>query len=1181
MDLRFSTILTTFLVLLWIKFATVPQHDDLSRLSLSNSTSPATNNTRVSLFHASIYTTHKGTGLFRKTHLAHYSKKPMSISTQMVLLMILISGDVQSNPGPTQKRAGPKYPCGMCNKNVNINQKAMECESCTVWYHNKCTGMSNNLYNAHIEHESYVWICYKCGIPNFTDSTFFLSSINTSNSFDILATTTDSELADSFNTDADIGTPMLSSSPKNTGPRSAKHNKPSRKNKTKPVTRSMKFLNINFQSIGNKIPNLQVLLKKENPDVIFGTETWLKDSVFSNELLPSTYQIIRNDRVTTTTGGGVFLAIRSNLIAREEPDLSANCESIWASIHMKGSQPVYFGAFYRPDGGCKEVDLATINQLEQIIQKIPSKSHIWLSGDFNLPDMDWENVRFITGGRYPAVSKQMLEIADEFNLRQMNTLPTRNDSVLDLIFTNTPTFVQNIEILPGLGDHDILSVDALLTPKRIKIPRRKVYLYKKGKFDLISNDMDKFAKTLTDDAVEKSTVNTLWNNFKDAILKSIEKHVPSRMSKNSSQLPWVHSSHIRMIRRKHRIYNKAKKSNNASDWTQFRDLRRTTDRSIRKARSQFLCDVGESLESGDSKPFWRFIKNSRQNFSGVAALNTVKGVAISAVEKANALNDQFKSVFTNEDSSSIPKLQSDIPVMPPINVTTPGVEKLLKDLKPQKAPGPDGVTPRVLKECASSIAPILTVIYQKSLTSGELPDDWLRANVTPLFKKGNRSEPGNYRPVSLTSIPCKLLEHIIHSTIMSHLDEHEYITDKQHGFRRGRSCETQLSLTVNDIAKVLNDKGQMDVIIMDFSKAFDTVPHERLLAKLKHAGIHGSLHTWIRTFLTQRSQQVALEGAFSSSIHVTSGVPQGTVLGPLMFLLYLNDITKGISSEIRLLADDCIMYRQINNAKDSEDLQNDINLLCDWEQRWQMKFNKAKCYAMNITHKTDPLHTNYCMGDTTLETVKNHTYLGVELNNKLSWANHIQNVKTRANQILGLLRRNLYSCSSDVKSVAYKTLVRPRLEYCASVWDPYQKDLISQLESVQRRSARFVLKNHRRKASVTQMLTQLKWEPLEHRRASQRLTLIYKSVNKLMAVNTDSYQTKPRSCASTRQLDSISFRKLQTAKDCYKYSLFPRTFAEWNCIPASIRSAPTVGQFKTGINHIKISDIINKAHFNN
>ena len=184
--------------------------------------------------------------------------------------------------------------------------------------------------------------------------------------------------------------------------------------------------------------------------------------------------------------------------------------------------------------------------------------------------------------------------------------------------------------------------------------------------------------------------------------------------------------------------------------------------------------------------------------------------------------------------------------------------------------------------------------------------------------------------------------------------------------------------------------------------------------------------------------------------------------------------------------------------------------------------------------------------------------------------------------MLGLLRRNLYSCSPKVKEISYKTLVRPRLEYCATIWDPYQKEYIKQLEGVQRRAARFVLNRPEQRSSVSEMISYLKWEPLEHRRAASRLTFLYKSIHKLISVNTDSYQTgSSDKGVSTRIRSSISFKKIPASKECYKHSLYPRTFSEWNCLPAHVRNSPTLGTFKTNIQRLNMGEIIAKAHFQN
>ena len=262
---------------------------------------------------------------------------------------------------------------------------------------------------------------------------------------------------------------------------------------------------------------------------------------------------------------------------------------------------------------------------------------------------------------------------------------------------------------------------------------------------------------------------------------------------------------------------------------------------------------------------------------------------------------------------------------------------------------------------------MLQKIYQKSVFSGILPQDWLNASVSPIFKKGDRSLPSNYRPVSLTCIACKQLEHIIHSNIMDHLDKYSLLCDRQHGFRSGRSCETQLAGLVNDFAEILDRRGRADICIMDFSKAFDMVPHQRLLAKIDHLGIRGNTKLWIESFLTSRQQKVIIDSQSSSSSPVISGVPQETVLGTLLFLSYINDLPDRESSDIRLFADDLILYRPINSPVDCDILQSDIDALCNWKETWQMKFSTSKCFIMHVTHqKNFPPH-DYHMNNTILQ----------------------------------------------------------------------------------------------------------------------------------------------------------------------------------------------------------------------
>ena len=232
-------------------------------------------------------------------------------------------------------------------------------------------------------------------------------------------------------------------------------------------------------------------------------------------------------------------------------------------------------------------------------------------------------------------------------------------------------------------------------------------------------------------------------------------------------------------------------------------------------------------------------------------------------------------------------------------------------------------------------------------------------------------------------------------------------------------------------------------------------------------------------FLTKRTQQVIIDGVSSDKVYVSSGLPQGTVLGPAMFLLYINDLPATIKSTVRLLADDCIMYKEITSSEDAAALQVDINSLCVWQNLWLMKFNPKKCFAMHITHKKAPRVTTYKMGDSDLQALEDHTYLGVSINNKLSWNNHINKTVTKANKTLGLLRRNFHHCQQSVKAMASKTLVRPQLEYCSTIWDPYQQVYINAVEAIQNRAARFVKCNCSRHNSVSVMVKDLEWKSLQ------------------------------------------------------------------------------------------------------
>ena len=303
-----------------------------------------------------------------------------------------------------------------------------------------------------------------------------------------------------------------------------------------------------------------------------------------------------------------------------------------------------------------------------------------------------------------------------------------------------------------------------------------------------------------------------------------------------------------------------------------------------------------------------------------------------------------------------------------------------------------------------------------------------------------------------------------------------------------------------------------------------------------------------------------MDGEASSLVKVTSGVPQGTVLGPLMFLLFINDIHENLDSTLRLFADDALLYRSISTVNDSVILQNDIDKLVSWSKTWQMQFNVSKCYTMRISRRKEPVLMDYYIDGYKLSPVKNHPYLGVMLSDDLRWNSHVDNIVVKANKSLGFVRRNLYPCSENTKRSAYVTIVRPNLEYATAVWDPYRQEQIDSIEAVQRRAARFIKRDYDRTSSVTEMLRSLNLDPLEERRKAHRLNIFYLAVNNLIALPIPNYFLPKQ--RFTRLFSNNSFIQASCNHDYYFYSFFPRTIRDWNSLPSSIHASTKYSLFK-------------------
>ena len=534
--------------------------------------------------------------------------------------------------------------------------------------------------------------------------------------------------------------------------------------------------------------------------------------------------------------------------------------------------------------------------------------------------------------------------------------------------------------------------------------------------------------------------------------------------------------------------------------------------------------------------------------------------------RAEILNDFFTSVFLKEDLSNIPRVNegeySNGKNISSIRITAEEVEKKLKKLNTQKAQGPDQIPPKVLKEISKEIAKPLSILFNKSIEKGIVPTEWKYAEVTAIFKKGNKTDPGNYRPVSLTCICCKIMEEFVRDEIVDHMTKNELYSKCQHGFRKQRSCVTQLIEVYDKLTELIDDGKSIDIVYLDFKKAFDSIPHERLLQKMKGYGITGKVLNWVRSFLAGRKQRVRIGNSYSNMTDVTSGIPQGSILGPVLFTIFINDLPDALDVNCKVFADDTKIY---DDSKKHNDIQNDLYKMQQWTEKWNLYFNVSKCKVMHIG-KRNP-QTEYYMkienDKQKIETCIEEKDLGITFDVSLNFDAHITNITKKANQMLGVIRRTFTFMSKGIFSKLYKALVRSHLEYGNVVWSPYLKRQSIQIESVQRRATKLVPVC--KEMNYAERLRYLNLYSLKGRRIRGDLIQMYKIFQDLDSIDKDIIPLA--SYGRTRnQGNKLMNRYCKT--NIRKFTFTNRIVDDWNSLPKEVKEAPTLNTFKNRLDKV-------------
>ena len=933
--------------------------------------------------------------------------------------------------------------------------------------------------------------------------------------------------------------------------------------------KSLKFWYTNAQSLNNKLDEFHATITEENPDVIGITETWASTNNFDSEYnVNNNYTVFRKDRKTSTTGGGVMLLIKKDLSVTETkyPEENIGNESLWCNIKTGNDKFLKVGVCYTPRRN-DSIDTRIAKEIEWA-----SKSDVVLMGDFNYAGIDWNTFKASSNDDIA-----FLETLRDNYLYQHVKEPTRGDNLLDLVLSLSENDIDRLEINHSLGksDHKTLIWDYLVSSERkentIKVPD-----FRKARFDelrtLINNENWDVLKTLN---AEKA-----WEKFKNVVHDGMVACIPFKRFRKANKPMWMNNEISQGSKLKKKKWKKLKRCNNHncsahklgkgaggvnkhSDnclaYKEFKEIEKDLHKKIRVQKAGFEEDIALDIKNNPKK-FYSYVRSKNKSKEGIGPLLSDNDQLVeSDTEMVQILNQFFSSVFTTEDMVNIPKDAMSVEMeINNISCTLEDITKGLLKLNVNKSCGPDKLYPRVLKELANEIAKPLQIIFNKTILEGKVPEDWKLANVTPIFKKGSRSSRSNYRPVSLTSVVCRLLESLIRDHISEYLNNNHLILDSQHGFCKGKSCQTNLLTFFDKVTQEIDKNREVDVIYPDFANFI-------LGIKLKSLGITGNIFKWIEDWLSNRSQRVVVNGVESTWTPVTSGVPQGSVLGPLLFLIYINDIDQDVNSLISKFADDTKIARTILDNNDNVELQKDLELLGQWADKWQMKFNADKCKVIRFGGGTP---SNYVMDGKTLENIEEEKDLGVLIHKTLKLENQCQAATSRANRILGMLKRNITSRKKEVILPLYRTLVRPHLEYSVQFWNPYLVKDIKLLENVQRRATRLI--SGMKGLPYEERLKQCNLFSLSRRRLRGDMIQVFKILKNIDKIKLEDlgWELNVRNSRG----HNLRLIKRRSRLDLRKHFFTQRIVNYWNKLPQKIVSLSSVQGFKLALDKYMTSD---------
>ena len=920
----------------------------------------------------------------------------------------------------------------------------------------------------------------------------------------------------------------------------------------------------NVNNLCNKIYYVHNFCLDHNIHIFAVTETWLHKDLSDSVINIPGYCIFRNDFPSPRPKHGICLYIHESIkaiVVNPDNQLPNTLSMYLPSFNL------YLLAVYRPPSNSQDSN----DSLISYILEFSLGKELIILGDFNLPSILWSLP--VPDSNICHLDASFYNLFISLGLHQHVLEPTfvTSGNILDLVLTTDPDRIADLTLHPPFPHcgHALIKFSYVFQTSLGQPQTTNTQLdWPRGNYDALSSHINTYD---WDFEFMHLPVTEMVNHLTMVLNNLSRCYVPVKKQQNNTP-PWHKNVPIHIRTKKARcwadyIHHRRAYGRRSPIAIQKLYLFHAANSILRHAVISAKCNYEQNLvnqQKNRPKLFHSYIRHKKSARPSVGPLLVDNSLTDDAKDMANTFVEAFASVFVDEVIPNPRPHQRGTGTISSVAISVDKVEEVLKTLNTDSAMGPDNLHPFLLKKCSASLSYPFYLIFTKSLNLGLVPDKWKHAHVVPIFKKGPRTNPLNYRPISLTPIPCKCLERIITRTLYNFLDEYIVLDNNQYGFRARRSVSDQLLLTYENITHWYDIGLTVDLILFDFIKAFDRVHHPTLIDKLISIGIGGNLLSWIRDFLSHRTMSVAIKGTQSRALPVTSGVPQGSVLGPVLFLLFINHLGANLTCHYKLFADDLKLY--IHHPSDpsqsrSQDLQDNINILSLSASSWGLSFSPSKCVHLHFKRGQPDRPCQYLLYDAPINTVPSHNDLGVIVDSKLRFHPHITNTVQKAGGIATNLLKSTICRTPSFMIPLLTSDIRPIIDFASCVWNTGFIGDLALLESVQRRWTKQI--SGMSTLSYPDRLSQLSLFSIKGRLLRTDLLQCYKIFHNLSPISpSDLFALAPRETRGHKFKIFVP----QSSTEARKRFFSRRIISPWNSLPPDVVEAPSINLFKCRLN---------------